>query len=322
MMALHQISRRAFYVPGANNLGVVTTDDGGAIAIDTGLDKSTGRKLRRALDEAGLTLRAIINTHHHADHIGGNDYLIRNLPDVSIYAPPLEAVSIEHPPLQATFLNYGATPHKALRTRWLRATGTPVDNLIGDSTSILEGRSFPLEVAGVAFEVLPLPGHSIAQVGLCYEDVCFAADGFFGPEVVAKHGILFAFDVAAQLASFERLATRSEAWFVPGHGTLTPRSELAAALEANRSATLEASDVLLHALAAPGSHADVAARVYALLAERAGRPAAEQSVATMGIPQYAVFAGAIAAHLSYLEAAGRVRVELDHSGLVWHAQSS
>jgi glyoxylase-like metal-dependent hydrolase (beta-lactamase superfamily II) len=321
-MSLQQISHRAFYLPGANNLGVVATEDGGAVAIDTGLDRSTGRKLRKALDEAGLPLRAIINTHHHADHIGGNDYLIRNLAGVPIYAPPLEAVIIEHPPLEATFLNYGATPHKALQTRWLRATASKVDYLIGDSASILEGRTFPLEVAGVSFEVLPLSGHSIAQVGLCFEDVCFAADGFFGPEVVAKHGILFAYDVAAQLASFERLATRSEAWFLPGHGTLTPRNALPEALDANRRATLEAGDLLLAALAEPGSHDAVTARVYRLLAERAGRPAAEQSVAAMGIPQYAVFAGAVAAHLSYLEAAGRVRVELDSSGLIWHAQNS
>jgi glyoxylase-like metal-dependent hydrolase (beta-lactamase superfamily II) len=320
-MTLEQISRRAWYLPGANNLGVVTTDDGGAIAIDTGLDKNTGRKLRKALDEAGLTLRAIINTHHHADHVGGNDYLIRNLAGVPVYAPPLEAALIEHPLLEPSSLYYGATPPKPLRTRWLMAPGSKVDHLIGDSERILAGHSLPLEVAGVPFEVLPLPGHSIAQVGLCFEDVCFAADGFFGPEVVAKHGILFAHDIAAQLASFERLATRGEAWFLPGHGTLTPRSALAAALEVNRSATLEAGDLLLRALAEPASHAEVTARVYALLAERAGRPAAEQSVAGMGIPQYAVFAGAIAAHLSYLEAAGRVRVELDAGGLVWHAQS-
>ncbi len=33
----------------------------------------------KALDEARLTLRAIVNTDHHADHMGGNDYLARNV---------------------------------------------------------------------------------------------------------------------------------------------------------------------------------------------------------------------------------------------------
>ncbi len=59
MPLLQPIAGRAHYLPGSNNLGIVLTGDGGAIAIDTGLDKDTGRLLRKALDEARLTLRAI-----------------------------------------------------------------------------------------------------------------------------------------------------------------------------------------------------------------------------------------------------------------------
>src|SRR3712207_8034535 len=80
MPLLQPIAGRAYCLPGSNNLGIVATGDGGAIAIDTGLDKDPGRLIRKALDEARLALRAIISTHHHADHIGGNDYLVRNLP--------------------------------------------------------------------------------------------------------------------------------------------------------------------------------------------------------------------------------------------------
>jgi acyl-CoA thioester hydrolase len=36
-----------------------------------------------------------------------------------------------------------------------------------------------------------------------------------------------------------------------------------------------------------------------------------------GIPQYAIFVSAVAAHLSYLEAQGQARVELEDAGMVW-----
>ena len=50
MPLLQPIAGRAHYLPGGNNLGIVLTGDGGAIAIDTGLDKDTGRLIRKALD--------------------------------------------------------------------------------------------------------------------------------------------------------------------------------------------------------------------------------------------------------------------------------
>src|SRR5262249_14386695 len=152
MSLLQPIAGRAHYIPGSNNLGVVVTGDGGAIAIDTGLDKDTGRLIRKALDAARLTLRAIVNTHHHADHIGGNDYLARNVAGLTIYAPRLEAALIEHPVLEPIYLNMGAAPLGALRNKWLMAKGTPVDRIV-------DGERFV--VAGVEFEVIALPGHSI-----------------------------------------------------------------------------------------------------------------------------------------------------------------
>lgn len=317
-MLLQNITERALYLPGANNIGVVATDGGGAIVIDTGLDKNVARKLRKALDDAGLALHAIINTHHHADHTGGNDYLLRNLPGVQVYAPPLEATIIENPLLEPTYLNYGAVPMQALRTRWLLAPGSPVHHLIGDVEHIWNWQPMPLEVAGITFEVLPLPGHSIAQVGLSYDGVCFAADGFFGPAVVARHGVLYAHDIAAQLASFDYLHTRDEAWFLPGHGTLTPRAELDAALEANRAATMQASELVLQALAEPGTIDALTVRLLRLLDEQqVGESRDIDRLAAMNIPQYAIFAGAVAAHLSFLEQQERVRATLDEHGLRW-----
>ena len=51
MPLLEPIASRGSYIPGANNLGIVAADAGGAIAIDTG-----ARRVRGAL---GLSLAAI-----------------------------------------------------------------------------------------------------------------------------------------------------------------------------------------------------------------------------------------------------------------------
>jgi len=297
MPLLQPIAGRVCYLPGSNNLGIVLTDDGGAIAIDTGLDKDTGRLLRKALDEARLTLRAIVNTHHHADHIGGNDYLVRNIAGITVYAPRLEAALIEHPVLEPIYLNMGAAPLSALRNKWLMAKGTTVDQLIDGER---------LMVAGVELEVIALPGHSINQVGLAVDGVCFAADGFFGTAILQKHSIPYAHDVGAQLASLDRLAERADLFYLPGHGDLAARDALEEVLAANQAAITHSTQLVREALAEPSELTAVARRVQRAL-----------GLSLAGIPQYAIFVSAVAAHLSYLEAQGQARVALEDEGMVW-----
>jgi glyoxylase-like metal-dependent hydrolase (beta-lactamase superfamily II) len=301
MPLLQPIAGRACYIPGSNNLGVVLTGDGGAIAIDTGLDKDAGRLIRKALDEARLTLRAIVNTHHHADHIGGNDYLIRNVAGLTVYAPRLEAALIEHPLLEPIYLNMGAAPLQALQNKWLMAKGTPVDQIIAGER---------LAVAGVEFEVIGLPGHSINQIGLAIDGVCFAADGCFGAAILQKHGIPYAHDVGEQLASLDRLAGRAELYFLPGHGNLVARDGLEETLAANQAAITRSAQLVRTALNEPGELTAVARRVRRAL-----------GLSLAAIPQYAIFVSAIAAHLSYLEAQGQARVELEDDAMLWRAVS-
>jgi glyoxylase-like metal-dependent hydrolase (beta-lactamase superfamily II) len=302
MAILQQITERTFYIPGSNNLGIVATGDGGAIAIDTGLDKDTGRLIRKALDEARLTLRAILNTHHHADHIGGNDYLVRNLPGVAVYAPRLEAALIENPLLEPLYLNMGAQPIAELHNKWLMAKGTPVQHVIDGER---------LTIAGVDVDIVALPGHSLAQIGVAVDGVCFAADSFFGPAILQKHGIPYAQDVGAQLASLDRLAARNERMFLPGHGDLTAQGDLEELLALNQAAINRSTDLVCAALGEPGD-------LYAIA--RRAREALDLNL--IAIPQYAIFVSAVSAHLGYLAAQGRAQVELDERGMIWRAAST
>jgi glyoxylase-like metal-dependent hydrolase (beta-lactamase superfamily II) len=298
-MLLQQLSEHTYYIPGSNNLGVITTPEQLAIVVDTGIDKETGRLIRKALDEAKLKLAAIINTHHHADHIGGNDFLVRNIPGIEVLAPPLEAALIEYPLLEPVYLSMGAQPIAALQTKWLMAKGVPVTRLITGTT---------LEVAGISLEVLGLAGHSLGQIGIVYEGVAFVADGFFGPVVLAKHGVPYAQEIAGQLRSLDTLAARSEALFVPGHGEVATQASLPDVLAANRAAIEKTSSVIVTALNEPAELSTIGRRVQHALA-----------LQISGIPQYAIFLSAISAHLAYLETQGRARVELSEAGMVWRA---
>ncbi len=297
MPLLHPITEHTAYIPGANNLGFITTAESGVIVIDTGMDKDTGRAIRKALDESRLSLLAIINTHHHADHIGGNAFLQSAYPQIRTYAPKLEAALITNPILEPVYLHYGAMPHVGLQTKWLMAKPSRVDQLIEDAQ---------LDIAGISLEVIALPGHSLQQVGIVHDGVCFAADGFFGPAVLAKHGIPYAQDVDEQRATLEYLRGRSEQYFLPGHGDLSSRAELSEALNANLTAINLAAEAVYAALESPVDLPAVAAYVRRAL-----------KLNMTGVPQYAIFLSVIAAHLTALERAGKAAPYLDDHGIIW-----
>lgn len=293
------IAGRASYLAGANNLGIVAAADKSAVVIDTGIDKDTGRALKKALDEAGLRLHAIISTHHHADHVGGNEYLLRAFPEVEVYAPPIEAALIRHPLLEPVYLSLGAYPSRTLQTKWLLSKGSLVHHLIGAPS---------LAIAGITFEVVALPGHSIDQIGVAVDGVCFAADGFFGTSVLQKHGIPYAHDIAAQLASLDTLGARGDQFFLPGHGTLVAKDEIAQQLAANQAAIERGSALVRAAIGAGGTVSVIAARVATAL-----------NHTLAGLPQHAIFVSAVSAHLTYLEQQGVAALVLDEGEARWIA---
>ena len=172
-----------------------------------------------------------------------------------------------------------------------------VDQLIEDAQ---------LDIAGISLEVIALPGHSLQQVGIVHDGVCFAADGFFGPAVLAKHGIPYAQDVDEQRATLEYLRGRSEQYFLPGYGDLSSRAELSEALNANLTAINLAAEAVYAALESPVDLPAVAAYVRRAL-----------KLNMTGVPQYAIFLSVIAAHLTALERAGKAAPYLDDHGIIW-----
>ena len=68
------LGKNSFVVQSPTTVGLYRDGDR-ALLIDSGNDISAGRRLLKMLDEMGLRLKAVVTTHHHADHIGGNAVL-------------------------------------------------------------------------------------------------------------------------------------------------------------------------------------------------------------------------------------------------------
>lgn len=288
------------YLPGTNNMGVVVVSDGAAVAIDTGIDKEAGRMLRRACESAKLQLTAVISTHHHADHVGGNDYLVRNIPNLTVYAPMREAPFIEDSYLEPSYLSLGAAPINALRNRFVMASPAPVHHRITTDALVIGERQF---------HVVAVPGHSLAQIALVCDGVCYAADSFFGDAVLSKYGTPYAHDVNAQIASLDVIAAVDAHAWIPGHGELTTRDTLAATLARNQQAIAHSKALVTQACQQPRSLQEVVATVQQSL-----------GVQSQALAQYAVFASGIAAYLAALHDDGVLDVALSAAGPYWQVR--
>jgi len=102
------------------------------------------------LDEQSLNPVAILNTHGHYDHIAGNAKLKRRAPEAPLLIGRNEAKLLSEPELNLSGL-FGVP-----------MTSPPADRTLGDGERC--------ELAGFAFEVREIPGHSPGSIVLVAEE--------------------------------------------------------------------------------------------------------------------------------------------------------
>ncbi|MFC4638670.1 MBL fold metallo-hydrolase [Deinococcus hohokamensis] len=297
MSALEALGPGVWVWPGAVNSVVAEDGQGGALLIDTGLDESHARKLLRAVEAAGLTPSAILNTHSHADHHGGNTFVLRRFPALPVFAPPLEAAIINHPLLEPMML-FGASPPPPLRTKFLLAPASPAQG-VGPG---------PQTLGGVALELLPVPGHASEMYAVRLGEVLYAADALFGAQALDKHPLTFCADSAAQKASAASLhELEGVVTVLPGHGA--PTADLPALVGANLAAYERTTAAVLATVQeAAGSVDDLLVRVSLRLGVHTGTPAAVVLNRTV-----------VSAHLTELLAQGQLTCGVEDHRLVFRA---
>ena len=207
MYELIHITGESYYIQSPAKIGLVKLESDNVCLIDSGNDKEAGRKVKKVLDSHNWNLKAVYNTHSHADHIGGNRYLQNNI-GCKIYAPGIECDFTRHTLLESAFL-FGGCPVNELRHKFLMAQESGAEYLTPDN--IPEG-----------FEIINLPGHSFDMTGFrTPDDVIYLADCLASRETLNKYRIIYIYDVEAYLATLEKVKTLNANYFVPSHADLT-----------------------------------------------------------------------------------------------------
>ncbi|MFQ3535110.1 MAG: MBL fold metallo-hydrolase [Aggregatilineales bacterium] len=203
-----KLAENTYHLQSGANAGLIAVD-GRAIVIDAGLDDDMGKRIKRTLESLGLSLAALILTHGHADHFGGAAYLRRALPPFNVYAPALEAAFISQPTLEGMMLSAGATPIDQLKGKFTLAQPCSVDYPLEVG---------PLNLLGADLEIVPLAGHSPAQVGVRCGSVFFSADAFLPVATLQKYPVPFTVHMGQALETLRRLNELDGVLFAPGHG--------------------------------------------------------------------------------------------------------
>jgi glyoxylase-like metal-dependent hydrolase (beta-lactamase superfamily II) len=69
-MKLNHICGQTYVIDGSTQVGVYLFHDDTCLLIDSGPADEAGQ-IRQIIEEQKVKVRAIINTHYHADHCGG-----------------------------------------------------------------------------------------------------------------------------------------------------------------------------------------------------------------------------------------------------------
>ena len=221
-------------------LVVYRMTDTDIILIDTGYARLDRTGLAALIENNGLRLRGIICSHAHFDHSGNVRYLQQRY-GAKAAAHIIEAGIAVNP--DAYRANYIALTYGKSREYFLDECFT-ADVVIGPEDDYLD-------LCGVRFGILPLPGHTAGHIGVVTPDnVAYVGDCLIDRQQIDKAKLPTSMFIARDLQSKALLRqSRFDAYVIAHKTVITEQTELAALVDSNCDFIYRKADELLEDLA-------------------------------------------------------------------------
>ncbi|KYH34286.1 hydroxyacylglutathione hydrolase [Clostridium tepidiprofundi DSM 19306] len=212
-MELENIKGRTHIIKASTNIGVYVFDNKKCILIDTGLSKNYGKRIDRVLKKENIEPKYIINTHHHIDHSGGNQYFCDNYEKALVCVSEKTSTHLKYPYIGTAVICCGSPISKFEDNKYHK-----VDMILEPGIHKFRENNGIHKFYEHEFNIISLEGHSEDQIGIITPDnVCFLGDSIFGSEVLKKYSFPYLYDVKKSIESLEYIKNIDADYFVISH---------------------------------------------------------------------------------------------------------
>ncbi len=140
---------------GTNTILVWDEDSKEAMLIDPG---KTSSELYNEINKLGLKVKYLINTHGHADHIGGNAYFKRKFECPIMIHSNDQAMLLDSKKNLSAFMG---------------------DDIVSPQADILLNEGDVIKIGNSSFTVIHTPGHTPGGISLYGEGILISGDTLF-----------------------------------------------------------------------------------------------------------------------------------------------
>jgi len=287
MFDLIHVAGNTYYIENPARIGVYVIDKN-VWLVDGGFAPDAGVRILDVITKQGWTLKGIIVTHAHPDHVGGCRYL-QSKTNCKIFAHGVEVALTQFPVLHPSF-TYGGRPYRVLRGKSNMAEPCSVCEMEGKIPSELQ--------------LILLRGHSFDMVGIrTPDDIVFLADALCAENVLAHYGITFVYDVGAYLDTLDMLFSLKAKIFIPSH--VPPANDIRKLVQLNKKSVFSVAYTIASWCVPQATNEMLLQKVF------------KQYRHSINFDQYGLVGSTMRSYLAWLKDTGRVETEFKDNILYW-----
>ncbi len=289
MYELVKVTDCCYYIESPSKVGIYKRNENDVYLIDSGSDVGSAKKTLKICNEMGWKIKGIINTHAHADHIGGNAY-IQEKTSCDIFCSTIDRPFIEHTIINPLHIYGGYIPKEMEHKFFLAKESVTKD---------INSEDFPSEL-----KTFDISGHSLGMIAIVTPDnVAFVGDIVSSDIIIEKYGITYLLDIKKHLESLDFVENMDADTFVMSH--VETVSDIKPLIKSNREKIFEICDKILELCKEPTTFENLLQKLF------------YHYNLKMSIRQHSLVGSTVRSYLSYLKNEGKIDVVIDDNLIFW-----